>query len=244
MDIGGATAVRDVVRDATQIAAAATDATTTRAPTHRRIRRDIDVLDLLLADVLEAHVERPVHLLAHRPRHADPARLGEGLQPRGDVDPVARDVARLDHDVAEIDPDPVVDSVFRRNVGIARGHLALDLHRGSQSRQRARELGEQPVAGGFDDATAVRQDRGIDDLAADSAQPGKRSRVVALHQPRVTDDIRNQDRGEAAFNHGPARRVHRWSCGTVRHCRAPAGRNEFIRPSASRLARHPCRTSQ
>src|SRR6266513_2388706 len=45
-------------------------------------------------------------------RSSKPARLGERLDPRRDVDAVAEDVAFLDDDVAEIDADPHRDALF------------------------------------------------------------------------------------------------------------------------------------
>ena len=53
-----------------------------------------------------------------------------------------------------------------REVGIALEHCPLDLDRASDRIDNSRELGQQPVAGGFDDAAAVLVDLGIDELAA------------------------------------------------------------------------------
>ena len=64
-----------------------------------------DVLDALLAHVLE-RVRQPVaDLVAHRAGDADAAGLGQRLQPRRDIDAVAEDVVVLGDDVAEIDAD-------------------------------------------------------------------------------------------------------------------------------------------
>ena len=51
-----------------------------------------DVLDLLLAHVVEGEVELVAHLVAHDAADADPARLRQGFQPRRDIDAVAVDV--------------------------------------------------------------------------------------------------------------------------------------------------------
>ena len=69
-----------------------------------------DVLDVLLAQILEGDVEPVADLVAHRRRDADAARLGQRLEPRGDIDAVAEDVAVLDDHVAEIDADAELDA--------------------------------------------------------------------------------------------------------------------------------------
>ena len=56
------------------------------------MHRPGDVLDLLLAQILEAEIELVAHLVAHDPADADPARLGQRFEPRRDIDAVAVDV--------------------------------------------------------------------------------------------------------------------------------------------------------
>jgi hypothetical protein len=62
-----------------------------------------DVLDLLLAHVLEREGELVAHLIAHHAADADPTRRRQGFEPSGDVDAIAKDVGRIDDDVAKID---------------------------------------------------------------------------------------------------------------------------------------------
>ena len=71
--------------------------------------RPADVLDALLAEILEVDVEPVADLIAHRRGDADAARLGQRLEPRRDVHAVAEDVVVLDDDVAEIDADAELD---------------------------------------------------------------------------------------------------------------------------------------
>ena len=54
--------------------------------------RPRDVLDLLLAEILEAEIELVADLVAHDPADADPAGLGQSFQPRRDIDAIAEDV--------------------------------------------------------------------------------------------------------------------------------------------------------
>ena len=85
-----------------------------------------DVLDALLAEVLEGRA----HALADRALDGvgdgDAARLGDALQTRGDVDAVAVDraVALLDH-VAEMDADAKLHPAIGSDFGRAPAELGL-----------------------------------------------------------------------------------------------------------------------
>jgi hypothetical protein len=57
------------------------------------------VLQAMLAEVLEADLDLAAHVTEHRLGHEDSARLGQALDPCGDVDP-AVEIAAFDHDVA------------------------------------------------------------------------------------------------------------------------------------------------
>jgi hypothetical protein len=87
-----------------------------------------DVLDLLLAQILEGVVEPVAHLVPHDPTDADPARLGKGLQTRRDVHTVAEDVVLLSEHVSKVDAHPELDPPLRRDGGVPLGHPPLHLH--------------------------------------------------------------------------------------------------------------------
>ena len=72
--------------------------------------RPFDVLQMLLAGILEGDVQPVADMFAGGCRDADAARLGDVLQPRRHIDAVAKDVAVLDDDVAEIDADAELDA--------------------------------------------------------------------------------------------------------------------------------------
>ena len=59
----------------------------------------------MLADVFKGEVEAARGVLPDPRRDADSARLGQAFEPRGDIHPVAKDVAVLDDDVAKMDAD-------------------------------------------------------------------------------------------------------------------------------------------
>src|SRR5215813_14731887 len=77
-----------------------------------------DVLDLLLAHVLEGDGELVAHLISYHPADADAAWFRQAFKARCDVDPVAEDVVIVDDDVAEINADPEIDAPFGVHTGI------------------------------------------------------------------------------------------------------------------------------
>ena len=91
------------------------------------MHRARDVLELALAQVLEADLEAVSHLVVDGARDEDTAGLGERLEPRRDIDAVAEDVVALDDDVADVDADPKLDSLIEWCRVRSPGHLSLDL---------------------------------------------------------------------------------------------------------------------
>jgi len=162
--------------------------------------RPRDVLDLLFAHVLEGDVELVADLVAHHPADADSARLGQGFETGGDVDPIAVDVALVDDDVADINADAELDALFRGHADVALGHPALQIDRAAHRVDDAGEFDEEAIAGGLDDAAAVFDDLGVEKLAPVALQCGERAFLVQPHQPRVAGNIGGKDRGKAALN--------------------------------------------
>ena len=162
--------------------------------------RPRDVLELLLADVFEGEVELARGILLHARRDADPAGLGQRFEAGRDIDAIAKDVAVLDDDVADIDADAKLDAVVGRYTGVAPGHLALHLDGAAQCIHHTAELDEQPVAGGLDEATPVLGDFRIEELAAQRSEAFEGAALVGADQPRITRHIGREDRGETTFD--------------------------------------------
>ena len=83
--------------------------------------RPRDVFERLLPHVFEGEVETACGVFPNAGRDADSSRLGQGFEPGRDVDAVAKDVAVLDDDVPDIDPDAEVDAAVRRRQSVAFG---------------------------------------------------------------------------------------------------------------------------
>src|SRR6202040_906263 len=72
-----------------------------------------DVLDLLLAPVVEGETELVAHLVTHHAADADAARGRQGFEAGGDVDAITVDFPTVLDDVAEIDADAELDPPIR-----------------------------------------------------------------------------------------------------------------------------------
>src|SRR5262249_40801502 len=114
-----------------------------------------NVLELLLAQILEPVIELVAHLIAHHPADADPAGLGQSLQPRGHVHPIPKDVVFLSNHIAEVDPRPELDPLIGRDGAVSLGHPPLDLDSASDGIDDAAKFRQKAVAGVFDNAPAV-----------------------------------------------------------------------------------------
>jgi len=152
----------------------------------------------LIAHVAEREVELAGGVLLNTRGDADAAGFGEAFQARGDIDPVAEDVAILDDDVALVNPYAEVDAALRRERGVSLRHLRLNFADAAQRIDSAGEPGQQPVAGGLDDAAVIGGDRRINQLSADRPEPLQRALLISANQPRVSRHIRGKDRGETA----------------------------------------------
>jgi hypothetical protein len=157
-----------------------------------------DVLDLLLAHILEDVIEPVAHLVTHRPAKANPARLGKRLQPRCHVHPMPEDVVLLGNHVAEIDADPEVDPLVLQGGRVSLGHAPLHLRRASHRIYNVRELREEAVAGVLYDPAAVLGDLWADQLPEMRLEPFVRPVLIRSHETRIRRHIGGQDRSEAA----------------------------------------------
>src|SRR5216683_1167263 len=121
-----------------------------------------NVLHFLLASILVAQRELVSYLLIDSTGDADAAGVGEALEARGDVDAVAVDLLAIDHHVAKVDADaefhPAVGWQFFA-LGPERG---LNFDRALDRVHDTRELGEDAIARGVDEASMVLLDERID----------------------------------------------------------------------------------
>ena len=157
-----------------------------------------DVLDLLIAEIVERQRQLVADVIAGCRRDADRARLSEAFQPGRDVDPVAEQVPAVDHDIADMHADAELHRLVCGAARILRGDRGLHRDRALHRIDRARKVGDDAVAGGVEDAAPVRRDQPIDDGAA---RPKSRegADLVARHQPAVAGNVGGKDRRKFAL---------------------------------------------
>ena len=143
-----------------------------------------DVLQFLEAEIADRQVEPPLDLAIGVFRERDRAGPGDALEPGGDVDAVAHQVAvGLLDDVAEMDADAKLDAAVGRQAGVALDEPVLHLDGAAHRIDDAAEFDQHAVAGAFDDAPVVNGDDGIDQVAAERAQPRQDSIFVGARKP-------------------------------------------------------------
>ena len=161
---------------------------------------------------------------------ADRPGLGDPLQPRGDIDAVAHQIAvALLDDIAEMDADAELDAALGRHARIALDHGVLHFDRTAHRIDHAAELDQRAVAGALDHPAVVHGDGRIDEVAAQRPQPRQGAVLVGAGQAAEADDVRRQNRDELA--------------GFAHHAPIAVGRRlNAARQSRSRRFRAPLRT--
>ena len=117
-----------------------------------------DVLELGRAEIGDGEIEPPLDLPIGVLGQTDRAGLGDALQPRGDIDAVAHQVAvaLLDH-VAEMNADAEFDAALGWQAGVALDHAVLHFDRAAHRVDHAAKLDEAAVAGALDDAPVMQR---------------------------------------------------------------------------------------
>jgi hypothetical protein len=159
-----------------------------------------DVLDPLRAEELAAEGYLVFDVIECRAGDVNRAGSGQVFQPCGDVHAVAVDILLFEDNVAEIDADAELNPLVLRGSRVALGHTLLHFDGATHCLDDARELDEDAVTGGLDDAPVVLLDLRVDQLAAMSLQTRVRSLLVRLRQPAITGDVGGQDRSHPALD--------------------------------------------
>ena len=125
--------------------------------------------------IADREIELPLHLTIGVLGETDRALLGHALPSRGDIDAVTHQVPiGLLDDVAQMNADPELDALLRRDTRVAFDHSDLDFDRAAHCVDDAAELGDEPVARALDDTPVMRSDGGIDEIATEAR---RRARV-------------------------------------------------------------------
>src|SRR5215831_1095222 len=147
-------------------------------------QRPGDVLHRVLAEEVVGERQLSLHLIVGGAGKADAAALGQPFEARRNVDAVAVEPGVLHDHVAEVDADTKPHAAGVRKDGVARAELALDLDRGLDRVDHARELGKHVITGRVHHTAVVAGHDGGDDLTVlgDGADGG---RLVVPHETAV-----------------------------------------------------------
>ena len=159
-----------------------------------------DILERLQTHIVVGDVYLAANLPTSIVGDTDAAGVGYAFKARGDVDVIAEDVVVIKDYVADVDADPEFDPDCRGDVGVLRRHSALDFDRTARRVHRTRKLDQHAVAGGLDDAPAMRSDSGIDNDLSSCLQARQRAFLVSTHQTAVAGDIGSQYRYKSSFH--------------------------------------------
>jgi len=94
--------------------------------------------------------------------------------------------------------------MFGRQLGVPRRHHGLNFVCEAQRIDGAAELGQEPIAGRFDEPSIMIRDRRVDYFGADGPKPFKRALLVRPNKARVARHICGEY-GSKASSGG-----HRW----------------------------------
>ncbi|HEX3413686.1 MAG TPA: hypothetical protein VHT00_18395 [Stellaceae bacterium] len=151
------------------------------------------VFDALLPPVLERVRQLVSDLVSHYSGDANAARLGQRLQPRGYVDPVAIDVILFGDYIAEVDPDAEGDALIFGRFRIADSHRPLHFGSASDCIHHARKFRQHAIASVLHDPAVVFLDFRIDQLAKMRPEPFVRAFLIGTHQARIAHHIGGED---------------------------------------------------
>ena len=124
-----------------------------------------DILEAQRACIFQHTRQTPANTLLYGLGNENTAGLRDGLKASGDIHVISEHIACFGNDVAERDTDPELDPVSGCPVPIIGRYGVLNSEGAAHCLDRARELGQEPVADCLDDPAAMpgdgRIDRGI-----------------------------------------------------------------------------------
>ena len=156
--------------------------------------RPRDVLEVLVPEVDESHVQLVAHLSLGVFRQADSVRLADALEPRCDIDPVAYQVAvGLLDDVAQMNADAKPRCVLSSGRPALRSAKPLRTSRAQRTASTTLRNSTIAVAGPLDHASVVARNRRVEEVTAQRPESGERALLVSPSQPAIADDVGNQN---------------------------------------------------
>ena len=119
------------------------------------------------------------------PRNINAARFGERFQPCRDIDTVTENVAGLENDVAEIDPDAHREAAFGGQSAVSLENRIAQGGGATRSLDDTVELAEHPLPCRIDNVSAEFRNSRLDHFDHKRRQFGEALRFVAGEKPAV-----------------------------------------------------------
>src|SRR2546423_6679296 len=147
--------------------------------------RSRNVLDRLLAHILESKAELVANLIVNVARDANSPRLGKRFEPGGHVDAIAVDIVLVADDVPDIDADAKLNAALNRHIGVAFEHAALNVDGTSYCVDHTDKFHKHSIAGRLHDPAAMLGDLGVDQSLSMRLELAKRALLISAHQSAV-----------------------------------------------------------
>ena len=155
--------------------------------------RPVDILDANLAAILEANVDPIADAFVDDRGDANPTRLGERFQTRGNIDAIAINVAAFNNNITKVDADSQHNCWLRSTSVRPLGTVALHRKCTIHSVDHATKLGDDAIPDQFHNAATMGGDSRVEDCFPVAFQSGKRARLVGSHQAGVAHYVGRED---------------------------------------------------
>ena len=125
-----------------------------------------DVLEVLLACIPKLDPQLVSDLVTHDLADANATRLAQVFEPGSHVHAVSVNVFRFDDNIADVDPNPKLNSLGRWDLGILFGHFSLDFNCATDRIDNAGKLDQHAIPRRLDNSAAVLADLRVNQRSA------------------------------------------------------------------------------
>jgi hypothetical protein len=167
-------------------------------------QRPRDVLERLLAEIDEFMLQLVAHLPIGVFRQARSGRFADAFQTCCDIDAVAHQIAvALLDDNAQMNTDTKFDAAVLGHASVALNHCVLYFAGATHGVDDTAELDDRAVASALEHPPVMSGNRGVDQIAAQSAKQRESAILIRASHPAEADDIGRQDcRDLPRLSHG------------------------------------------
>jgi hypothetical protein len=159
-----------------------------------------DILEALLAEILERQIELRLYVLVNHGGQADAPRIGQIFEAGSNIYAISVYIVAFDDHITEVNADTKFDAQRLWDFRISRGHLSLNIDSAFHGVYDAGELGQCAVAHQLDDAAMVRGDLGINELSAVDLEALERAGLILAHETRIARHVGDKNGGKPAFH--------------------------------------------